>query len=203
MRKKKWFSDYFANSSNCFDDTAKIPELTNVVIEIGAGAARLSLELAQKFPENNYVAVDLKEDRLARGAKFAIENDISNIIFLWGEVLTLANRFSLASVKEIWITFPDPYPKNKDRSKRLVSLQYAMLYKQLLEPRSGKLYIKTDDVDLFNQALKSFLDQGAQICEKSNDLHSSDLDERYKIQTVFEDRFVREGKPINFASIMF
>jgi tRNA G46 methylase TrmB len=81
----------------------------NTVVEIGAGTGLLSVELARRHPENFYIAIDIKSDRLYTGAKLATELGLKNVVFIRSAVERLPEIFPPNSISEIWVTFPDPY----------------------------------------------------------------------------------------------
>ncbi|MEA3503570.1 MAG: tRNA (guanosine(46)-N7)-methyltransferase TrmB, partial [Bacteroidota bacterium] len=81
-----------------------------IVVELGCGKAEYSLMLAQQHPEKNFIGVDIKGDRMLRGAREAKEKNITNIRFLRMQIEQIKNVFAKDEISEIWITFPDPFP---------------------------------------------------------------------------------------------
>lgn len=167
-------------------------------MEVGAGTGLFGLALAGKDAITHYLAVDVKADRLQVGARQAAENNIKNIRFLRARVDQLTAAIVPHSLREIWITFPDPFPKDRSAKHRLTHPQFLDVYRQLLS-ESGTLYFKTDAKDLFDWSLEQLDAQKWNIQELSFDLHDSDLAEHYKIPTTYEKRYMNEGKKINFV----
>jgi tRNA (guanine-N7-)-methyltransferase len=145
-----------------------------------------------------FIALDVKGDRLYRGARAAIEEEISNICFVRARVEELKKVFPHQKLTELWLTFPDPYPRKGDADKRLTAKKFLILYAKVLRPDSN-LHLKTDDEKMFNFSLTSLRENGWEIIKVSRDLHGSDeISETTKIMTSYEERFVREGKKINY-----
>jgi tRNA (guanine-N7-)-methyltransferase len=193
----------FASSPICFEaEEFKFGDISpgyqKINLEVGSGTAELSLSLASKYPDQLFIASDVKADRLVQGAIKAQQLNLNNIIFLRSNVANLLNLISENSIDNIWITFPDPMPKDRQAKHRLTNSSFLKIYKQLLK-KDGKVLFKTDDAKLFNYSLEQIEQASGQILNLSSNLHKSDLSEDYKFKTTYEDRFLNEGKAINFV----
>lgn len=202
-RKRKLYKfALFNNSSICFEFNDWNPERTEVDnLEIGAGTGLFSECLALKNPNKKFVAIDVKADRLVKGAQQAESDQLRNIRFLRARADQLLEAFAPHSIKYIWITFPDPYPKKRNAGRRLTHPTFLKIYKELLR-EDGALYFKTDAKELFDWSLEQLVAEGWQIQRLSFDLHESDLNENYKVMTTYERRFVSEGLKINFVKAL-
>lgn len=212
-RKRKTYKfAHFESYKNCHSflrgsDPAELRKLLEayfklgekVVLEVAAGNAQFSLALARKHPENVYLAVDIKSDRLYTSAKQALEEGIENIQFLRMDLTDLSLVLLAQSVDELWLTFPDPYPKKKNHRRRLTYVNFLRQYRKILKD-TGKLHFKTDARTLFLWSLEQFVKDSWNLTELSFDLHESDLPDDYKIQTQYETRFHKEEIPINYAT---
>ena len=175
-----------------------------VIVEIGAGTGLFSVELAKRHPENLYIAIDIKSDRLYSGAKLADELKLSNVVFIRSDIWRLKELFKENSVSEIWITFPDPYA-NEDQTKlnksdakhRLTHFRFLEIFESILK---GQLHFKTDNEPLFEWSKEQFKKDGWSIIEETDDLHSSTLLDDYKIMTSYEEKFVADGLVIHLLT---
>ena len=200
-RKRKLYKfALFNNSSICFEfDEWKKDETHN--LEIGAGTGLFSEALAAQNPGKKFVAVDVKADRLVKGAQQAELDGLNNIRFLRARADQLLQAFAPHSVKYLWVTFPDPFPRNRNAGRRLTHPTFLRLYAELLA-EDGAFYFKTDAKELFDWSLEQLVAEGWQIQRLSFDLHESNLSENYKIMTTYERRFVNEGLKINFVKAL-
>ena len=175
-----------------------------LILEIGAGSALFLVELAKLHPENFYIAIDIKSDRLYRGARKANDEKIKNIVFVRSDIWRINEILPENSVDEIWLTFPDPYPKKSDARHRLTHPRFLKMYKTILRkgPTLTQLRFKTDNGGLFDWSIEQFKQNGWQTKEISRDLHSSSLSDEYKITTTYEQKFLNEGLSIFFASFV-
>ena len=156
-RKKEKRKSAYHELPNCFDRETKwkgkwgemFGNDSPIVLEVGCGKAEFSLELAQKYPSKNYLGIDLKTDRMWYPAQYAVENSIDNLAFLWIHLLEIDQYFSENEVEEIWITFPDPFPKARQAKHRMINPGFLEKYKRILNP-NGKVKYKTDNRDLFH-----------------------------------------------------
>lgn len=207
-KRKKWKYWHFDDFKNCLHlSDAKPKDLTKflegaqkVVLEIGAGTANLSLEVARRNPEYRVIAVDVKSDRLYTGAKSALEEGVANIRFLRGHVQQLREVLKEDSVDLIWVTFPDPFGKDKQEKHRLTGEKFLNLYKFLLKD-GGTFKFKTDDSKLFEWSVLELERYGWRLKKVTRDLHAGkeyDEDSEERILTYYEARFIEQGKKIGY-----
>lgn len=206
-KRKLYKFGLFASHDNCFEeDQFKFNDYKakyeNINLEVGAGTADLSVELAHKYKNQLFIATDVKADRLVQGAIKAKSLGLGNILFVRANTCNLLNLIEPRSISNLWITFPDPMPKDRQEKHRLVNSYFLRIYKDLLGD-GGQVLFKTDDRNLFNYGLEQIVNASGQIDALSFDLHASDLKDEYKITTVYERKFIKAGKPINFARFIY
>ena len=189
-RKKYRFAKYH-NAPNCFefDEWKKRPV---DVIEVGAGTALFSVELASRHPKLTFLALDVKADRLQKGAYEALERGIDNVVFVRSRADQIDQLCDPGTVSTIWLTFPDPFPKKRSAGRRLTHPVYLAKYADLLK-KGGALFLKHDNSEFFEWTLEQLADSLWTIEELSFDLHDSDLQEDYKVLTSYERRWLGEG----------
>ena len=204
-RKRKLYKfAAFRNLANCYDDQhwqadQPLQDVSRpLVIEIGAGTALFLTKLAQDQPAKQFVAIDRKSDRLYKGAKLATELNLTNIVYLWSNARNLISLLGANSVQELWITFPDPWPQESNTKHRLTNPKFLAEYYRLLA-QDGTLNFKTDNRPLFDWSVEQFDSNHWQITQLTHDLHHTDgISSAAKIMTTYEERYVADGKPINY-----
>ncbi len=201
-KRKKYKFAKFHNAENCFEfdewrDFYQQRQPSVSRLEIGAGTGLFSVELAARYPDKLFAAIDVKADRLQKGAYIALERGLKNIYFIRARADQIGDLFALSTLVNIWVTFPDPFPKKRAAGRRLTHPYFLRRYAQLLQP-GGELLFKHDDRDFFCWSLEQLVAEKWQITELSFDLHESSLDDEYKIMTTYEQRWLNEGKAINF-----
>lgn len=202
-KRKKYKFAKFHNAENCFEfdewrDFYRQHQPGVSRLEIGAGTGLFSVELAARYPDKLFAAIDVKADRLQKGAYIALEKGLDNIYFIRARADQISDLFTLSTLANIWVTFPDPFPKKRAAGRRLTHPYFLRRYAQLLQP-GGELLFKHDDRDFFCWSLEQLAAEKWQITELSFDLHESSLDDEYKIMTTYEQRWLNEGKAINFV----
>ncbi len=200
-KRKKYKFALFSNSPICFEFEEWPAGSSFDVLEMGAGTGLFSVELALRDNNHHYVAVDVKADRLQKGALAAEQERAGNIRFLRARADQLADIIPPRSLQKIWVTFPDPFPKDRSAKHRLTHPHYLELYKLWLAA-DGVLYFKTDAAELFTWSLEQLVQSGWTIDGLSFDLHESKLPEEYKIATTYETRYRNEGKQIHFVKAL-
>ena len=202
-KRKKYKFAKFHNAENCFEfdewrDFYQQRQPSVSRLEIGAGTGLFSVELAARYPDKLFAAIDVKADRLQKGAYIALERGLKNIYFIRARADQIGDLFALSTLVNIWVTFPDPFPKKRAAGRRLTHPYFLRSYAQLLQP-GGELLFKHDDRDFFCWSLEQLVAEKWQITELSFDLHESSLDDEYKTMTTYEQRWLNEGKAINFV----
>lgn len=205
-KRKKYKFAKFHNAENCFEfdewrDFYQQRQPSVSRLEIGAGTGLFSVELAARYPDKLFAAIDVKADRLQKGAYIALERGLKNIYFIRARADQIDDLFALSTLVNIWVTFPDPFPKKRAAGRRLTHPYFLRRYAQLLQP-GGELLFKHDDRDFFCWSLEQLVAEKWQITELSFDLHESSLDDEYKIMTTYEQRWLNEGKAINFVKAL-
>jgi tRNA (guanine-N7-)-methyltransferase len=171
-----------------------------VVLELGCGKGEYTVGLATRFPEKNYIGVDIKGARMWRGAKTANEQKLSNVAFLRTRIEFIASFFSENEVDEIWITFPDPHPGGRNSNKRLTSPWFLNSYRKFLKNK-GIVHLKTDNTELYDYTKKVITENKLGIIISTDDLYSENLsDDILSIKTHYEKIFLNEGLKINYIS---
>ena len=174
-----------------------------LVLELGCGKGTYTTSLAEMFPEKNFVGVDVKGERIFIGAKYARLHNLSNVRFVRGAVNNLTQYIDPQSVAEIWITFPDPFPRKKQAKHRLTSPEFLQMYKKVLAP-GGKVHLKTDDLDLFEYSLDIVQTNGGKIIQAiANIYQEKNLDPVLQIQTDFEKKHLAKGRKIYYLQAQF
>lgn len=178
-----------------------------IVLEAGCGRGEYTVGLAAVYPDQNYVGADIKGSRIWKGSSIANSAGYKNAAFLRTKLQNLTDFFAPNELSEIWVTFPDPRPKEGEEKLRLTSPRFMDMYRDMLKP-NGKLHLKTDSILLFEYTLE--LLQSGEIKDIENliftrDLYSDPvlLPQHHGIQTTYEKKFMAEGFKINYLSFTF
>lgn len=167
-------------------------------LELACGNGDYIRSLSEKYPDKNFIGVDRKGNRIWTGAKVSITQNSKNSIFLISAVERLDSIFNENSVEEIWITFPDPFPRRNSIHKRLVHPRFLEIYKKILMP-GAKINLKTDDDTLYNYAVQIVSENNFILHKATDNLYNgSDLSFEENIQTKYEKNHLKEGKTIKY-----
>lgn len=196
-KRKKYKFAKFANSSLCFEFDEWQKQAVDVV-ELGAGTGLFSLELAARHPEMQFVALDVKGDRLQKGAYEAEARGLTNLRFIRARADQIEDLFEANSLDAVWSTFADPFPKKRSAGRRMTHPNFLKRYANVLQP-NGHFYLKHDNPEFFAWSLEQLVASNWHIAELSFDLHESTLSEDYKILTTYESRWLSEGRITQFA----
>ena len=183
--KGGWRSDYFGNENP-------------IVLELACGKGEYTVGLAQAYPDVNFIGVDTKGDRIARGSQAALALNLTNAAFLRTDINFLTEFFEDREVNEIWVTFPDPQPRPRQEKHRLTHPRFLGLYQRLLIP-GGTFHLKTDNPEFFGYSLDRIRQEGFTNLQYTTDLYESSLNKIHLgIKTLYEYMFNNKGFTINY-----
>lgn len=186
--KGNWKANFFKNSNP-------------LVLELGCGKGEYSVNLARKYPDKNFLGIDIKGARFWRGAKTALEEKLENVGFLRIQIELLAYCFDEDEVDEIWITFPDPQIKYKRTKHRLTNQTFLDLYRNVLKP-NGLMHLKTDSEFMHGYTLGLLHGMDEEITYAHHDVYGNNMSpkEVTEIQTFYEQQYLDKGKKITYLS---
>lgn len=184
--KGKWNSDFFKNDYP-------------IVLELGCGKGEYSVAPAERYPEKNFIGIDIKGNRMWVGASNSHNKELKNIAFLRIRIENIIKCFDENEVSEIWITFPDPQIKRRRTNKRLTHPEFLKRYTHFLK-EDGIINLKTDSAFLYGFTLGIIEGEGHELLDCTNDLYGvHQLRENIDIKTHYEKLFLDKGTPITYT----
>lgn len=171
-----------------------------IVLELACGKGEYTCEMAIADKTKNYIGVDVKGNRMHRGAKRALDQKITNAFFLRTDINIISTFFEMDEINEIWITFPDPHLKKGKDQKRLTSERFLNYYKKILKP-GGIIHLKTDDPTLYQFTLDTIDQLQLKLIYADDDIYSKPLPHPFlEIKTYYEGMHLTEGKLIKYVA---
>ena len=128
--------------------TTNHPAIKPLTLELACGRGEYAVGLARMFPNQNFLGLDIKGNRIWKGASIANKEGIHNVAFVRTQIDQITNYFDTNEVAEIWVTFPDPQLRLSKAKKRLTHPKFLRLYQQFLQP-GGIVHLKTDSPNLY------------------------------------------------------
>ena len=170
-----------------------------LVLELGCGKGEYSVALAKKYPNKNFIGIDIKGARFWRGAKTAVEENIPNVAFLRTQIELIEHAFEQKEVDEIWITFPDPQIKYKRTKHRMTNSGFLKRYKAILKPE-GVVNLKTDSEFMHGYTLGLLHGEGHEVLYANHNVYKQggSPEEVTSIQTFYESQYLEKNKPITY-----
>lgn len=188
--KGKWNETVFQNNNP-------------ITLELACGKGDYTIALSELYPDKNFIGVDIKGSRIWVGANKANKEKITNAAFLRVYIEQLTDYFEKQEIKEIWITFPDPYLKKSKAKKRLTSTRFLNMYRELL-PKDGKVHLKTDSPSLFEFTMEVLEMEKINVRSYSKNIYAEEsIEPLLQIQTYYERMHLKEGRDIHYISFDF
>lgn len=185
--KGKWKESFFGNSNP-------------IVVELGCGKGEYTVHLARKYPNRNFIGIDIKGARLWKGAHDAESGNLRNVAFIRTRVEFIKSFFDRDEVNEIWITFPDPQLKRQRIKKRLTGSLFLNNYRTFII-QNGVVHLKTDSEELYRYTGEIIKLNNLELIKSIPDIHAlEEKDEILSIITYYENIFLKEGKKITYTA---
>jgi len=184
--KGKWNKEVFKNDNP-------------IVLELGCGKGEYTIGLAKRFPDKNFIGIDIKGARFWRGAKTSVDEALNNVAFVRIQIELIEFIFGAGEVDEIWITFPDPQIKYKRTKHRLTNTDFLKRYKNILKPE-GTVNLKTDSEFMHGYTLGLLHGEGHDVLYANHNVYRNEgaPEEVIGIQTFYESQYLEQNKPITY-----
>ena len=171
----------------------------SITLELACGKGEYALGLGKMYPHRNFIGVDIKGNRIWKGAKTALDEGLTNIAFLRTKIDFIDTYFRENEISEIWITFPDPQLRNSKQKKRLTHPKFLRLYKKFLSV-DGLIHLKTDSPDLYAFTKETIRIFDLSIIEDEMNIYSNDtLPDELKIKTHYEKLDISGSKQVFYV----
>lgn len=181
--KGHWAQDFFGNDNP-------------IVLELGCGRGEYTVGLARRFPDKNFIGVDIKGARMWTGATEALQEGLKNVAFLRTNIEIIDRFFAPGEISEIWLTFSDP--QMKKATKRLTSTYFMERYRRFLKD-GGLIHVKTDSPFMYTYTRYMTEHNHLPIEFVTDDLYHSGLaDDILGIRTYYEQQWLDRGFTIKY-----
>lgn len=185
--KGKWSANHFENDHP-------------LILELACGKGEYTLGMAERYPEKNFIGLDVKGNRIWKGASTALERNLGNAAFFRTRIEQIALFFEKDEVDEIWITFPDPFVRKSKANRRLTSAFFISQFRKILKP-DGYINLKTDADSLYQFTLETIADDPkCEMIYHSDNIYAKELHRpELEIKTYYEGMHLAEGKTIKYV----
>jgi tRNA (guanine-N7-)-methyltransferase len=175
-----------------------------IVVELACGRGEFTVGLGREYRDQNFIGVDIKGSRIWKGSSTATAEGISNVAFLRTQIQNLEQFFAEGEISELWITFPDPFPREGDEKRRLTSPRFLDMYRPMIKP-GGIVHLKTDNTGLFEYSLNLVQSrEDIEVLAYTSDFYQSEMkDDHHGIKTKYEKLFSDKGERIKYLKFRF
>ncbi len=169
-----------------------------IVLELGCGRGEYTVGLARKYPDRNFIGVDIKGARMWAGAKEATLDGLRNVAFLRTNIEIITAFFAPDEVDEIWITFCDP--QMKKATKRLTSTWFMQRYQRIVRP-GGLIHLKTDSPFLYTYTREMLRLNPYPVLADTDDLYACEqYPDAQSLKTHYERQWLDRGMRIKYLA---
>lgn len=169
-----------------------------LTLELACGKGEYAVGLGRMHAERNFIGIDIKGNRIWRGASTALAEGLHNVAFIRSHIDKIRDYFSPGEVSEIWITFPDPQLRGSRSKKRLTHPRFLRLYRQILSAE-GYIHLKTDSPDLYEFTLAVIRLFDLELVEHCDHVHAQpNISPELRIKTHYEGLDIAGSSRIHY-----
>ncbi|SFL23706.1 tRNA (guanine-N7-)-methyltransferase [Lachnospiraceae bacterium KH1T2] len=168
-----------------------------VRVEVGMGKGRFIIDMAVKYPDINFVGIEMYESVMIKALKHLddMEDQPKNVRFIRMDARMISEWFEPGEVDRIYLNFSDPWPKARHAKRRLESKEFLTRFARIIK-KDGVIEFKTDNQDLFSFALEEVEPAGWELLYQTRDLHNDAEQMKDNVMTEYEEKFSSKGNPI-------
>lgn len=183
--KGLWAERYFQNDNS-------------IVLDLACGRGEYTVGLARMHPNNNYIGIDLKGNRIWTGANDALESGLKNVAFFRTKIELLDHFFSKDEINSIWITFPDPFLNQTKANRRLTSPYFLDIYRKVCD-MDAVIHLKTDSPELYHYTQNIIAEQHLPLLiDIPNIYHNGIPEGPLSIRTYYEGLHLENDRTIRY-----
>lgn len=169
-----------------------------IILELACGKGEYAVGLGRLYANKNFIGIDLKGNRIWKGAKTALDEKLLNVAFIRSQIEQVDEYFNKNEIDEIWITFPDPQLRESKAKKRLTHPRFLRIYQNILK-QQGLIHLKTDSPDLYEFTKKVINLFELELLQDSDNIYNSTLlSEDLKIKTHYESLDIAQSKKVHY-----
>lgn len=162
-----------------------------IYIEIGMGKGKFIIENAKKYPNINFIGIEKYDSIMVRAIQ-KLDQKLDNLVFIRMNALEIEEVFS-KEIDRIYLNFSDPWPKVRHHFRRLTSKIFLDKYDKIFKDKK-EIYLRTDNEELFIYSIETLSAKGYSLKNVTFNLHKNE--ELDFITTEYEDKFIKDNKPI-------
>ena len=163
-------------------------------VELGTGKGDFITALAEKYPDKNFLGLEVEREVILKAARKISEKNLANVRLALFDINNIAEIFADNEIDRLYINFCDPWPKKRHSKRRLTHERFLLMYKKILKS-GGEIHFKTDNKNLFEFSLEQFQNLNLNVRDITFDLHADEPAEN--IRTEYENKFSSLGTKIN------
>ena len=173
-------------------------DATALWVEVGCGKGKFTAETAEANPDVLMIAVERCREAMVVAMEKAQSMGLNNVFFIDMDVEKIEEIFAAGEIDRLFINFPDPWPRKKNRKRRLTYRTFLDKYCRVVR-ENGEIHYKTDNAPLFEFSLEEFAACGLEVKNLTRDLHKDGI---VGIMTGYEEKFHGLGTPINRCEVV-
>jgi tRNA (guanine-N7-)-methyltransferase len=164
--------------------------------EIGCGYGESIAERAKNDPNINYIACETYAKGLANLFSLIEKYELRNVKIFNGDARLLLEKITYRSIDKIFLLFPDPWPKKKQRKRRIINENFLALSAQKMKS-GGELFFASDIDNYVEWTLENM---NKNNCFEINNLTNITMPPKWWVETKYQAKAAAEGRTAKFLS---
>jgi tRNA (guanine-N7-)-methyltransferase len=177
----------------------EVSTFQNVNIEIGSGYGYTIVYLAKNNPEKNFIACEVYIDAISSMCKKITAEGLENVRVYVNDARLLFEHIPDGFLENIYVLFPDPWPKKKHHKRRIISVDFLKEAKRILQ-NGGKCFIATDH-DSYKEHICDVIHNQNFLQWQANTPENFTQEPQWWVRTKYQEKAILEGRSSVFFTL--
>jgi len=177
----------------------KIRQYNKINLEIGFGSGDFIFQNAKNNPDQLFIGSEVYINSITKLLTNLKKDPLNNIRIYQDDVRFLLEQLPKACLEQIFILFPDPWPKKRHHNRRIINHNLLQILNYITKPQ-GKLLIATDHPS-YQEFLLNFLPKNQFFTLDANFYQNPHLEPDFWVKTKYQEKAIKEGRDSMFFNL--
>jgi tRNA (guanine-N7-)-methyltransferase len=173
---------------------------TKINLEIGFGSGDFMFQNAKNNPDQLFIGSEIYINAIGKILDKLQENPLNNLTIYQNDVRILLEKLPQNFLDQIFILFPDPWPKKRHHNRRIINHNLLKMLNHITKP-PGKLLIATDHPS-YQEFLLDFLPENQFFTLNANFDKNPYLEPNFWVKTKYQKKAIKEGRDSMFFNLI-
>ena len=171
------------------------------ILDIGSGFGESTIKIAKKDKKKIVICCEKYIDGLNNLFKEVQKEQLDNVYIYQGNVHQMLDEYcSKNSLSEVWILFPDPWPKKRHQKRRLINEEFLHKIEKYMK-KNCYLLISTDSTSYLKEILFLVYKIRNSFCWENQNIYGLEYQNNLIPQTKYYKKALKSGRNSFFIKL--